>query len=145
MAKRGRPRKIASPAAMAKAWEAYKEKCDHYTVPVCEFSAKNSEFVEDRVKKRISYTIEGFCVFLGLSRVNFHETYAKDPAFHNIVTRIREECEVDVRAKFETGTIPPQLAALWMSKFGYTTKAETTSGTNNELLQSLLDLERGGG
>ena len=143
MAKRGRPRKIASPAAMAKAWEEYKAQCDAYTVPVCEFSAKNSEFVEDKVKKRISYTIEGFCVFVGLIRSKFYETYGNDPQYRDIVTRIREECEVDVRAKFETGTIPPQLAALWMSKFGYSTRVDTAPAGENELLQSLLDLERG--
>ena len=141
----GRPRKIQSPAMMARRWEEYKEHCDHYEVPVTEFSAKNSEFVSSRVKKRISYTIEGFCVFLKIPRSIFYSTYAENPAFSDIVTRIREECEADTRAKFEVGTIPPQLAALWMSKFGYSVKTEAQTDGKNELLQSLLDMERRAG
>lgn len=36
-----------------------------------------------------------------------------------MVTRIREECEMDARGKFETGQIPSQLSGLWMSRYGY--------------------------
>ena len=45
--------------------------------------------------------------------------------YRDIVTRMRGESEADVRQKFETGTIPTQLSALWMSKFGYATKQQT--------------------
>ncbi|MCC8110402.1 MAG: DNA-packaging protein [Ruminococcus sp.] len=38
----------------------------------------------------------------------------------------------DVREKFETGEIPPQLSALWMSKFGY--------GTNNNVTVDAKEL-----
>lgn len=141
-AHRGRPRKIRSAAQMARLWEEFKEHCDHYEVPVTEFSAKNSEFVSSKVKKRISYTIEGFCVFIGLARSKFYQIYDNDPDFGDIITRIREECEADTRAKFEVGTIPPQLAPLWMSKFGYSVKTEAKADGKNELLESLMDMER---
>jgi hypothetical protein len=89
-----------------------------------DFSSKNSEFVSANLKRSVTYTIEGFCVFLDLSRAAFYEYYNKDERYVDIVTRIREECEVDARQKFELGVIPSQLAGLWMSKHGYTTKAE---------------------
>lgn len=141
----GRPRKIRTPAMMARLWEEYKDQCDHRSIPVAEFSAKNSEFVEDKVRKRVTYTIEGFCVYVKLARSKFYDIYAKDPLFGDIVTRMREECEVDAREKFETGTIPPQLAGLWMGKYGYSLKADAGNDQPNELLQSLLDLERRAG
>ena len=40
--------------------------------------------------------------------------------------RIREECEVDARKKFETGQLPGKLAGLWMSKYGYCTRPGVT-------------------
>ena len=89
-----------------------------------DFSAKNSEFVSKELKRSITYTIEGFCVFAGISRASFYERYAKEERFADIVTRMKEECEVDARAKFELGVIPSQLAGLWMSKHGYSTKTE---------------------
>lgn len=143
MAKMGRPRKFRSAARMAELWEEYKDYCDHYEVRLTEFSAKNSEFVTQKVQKCITYTIEGFCVFSEISRAKFYSTYADDPAFSDIVTRMREECEIDARRKFEIGAIPPQLAALWMSKHGYSLKAEPQTETQNELLKSLQALERG--
>ena len=44
---------------------------------------------------------------------------------------MREECEIDARRKFETGMIPSQLAGLWMSNYGYSTK------TNAEIKASV--------
>lgn len=139
----GAPRKIKSPAEMARLWEEFKERCDNYQGTLTEFSQRQGDFCTKEVRKKITYTVEGFCVFLGLGRQNFYATYDNDPLFHDIVTRMREECELDARAKFESGTIPHQLAALWMSKHGYSVKAETKTTESNELLQSLIDLERG--
>ena len=51
--------------------------------------------------------------------------YAKNDKFIDIVTRMREECEVDARKKFELQAIPSQLAGLWMGRYGYTTKQDT--------------------
>ena len=77
----------------------------------------------------MTYTIEGFCVFAGISRQAFYKDYADNRRYVDIVTRMREECEIDARMKFETGVIPTQLAGLWMSKYGYTTKQEVTDDT----------------
>lgn len=121
----GRPRKIKSVKALEEAWEEYKNYCDNQVVLTHEFSQKNSEFVSANLKKKITYTIEGFCVFIGLARSKFYETYSEDERFRDIVTRMKEECELDARAKFETGQIPSQLAGLWMSKYGYTTKTDS--------------------
>ena len=118
-------RKISSPEQMEQLWEKYKDYCDNYQVTQTEFSGKESRFVEGTVKKPITYTIEGFCVYIGLARSKFYETYAESEEYRDIVTRMRDESEADVRKKFETGTIPTQLSALWMSKFGYATKQQT--------------------
>lgn len=115
----GRPRKIKTAAEMIRLWEQYKVECDSQSVLTHEFSQKRGEFVSAELKRKVSYTIEGFCVFLKLPRSSFYATYAENEQFRDVVTRMREECEADVRGKFETGQIPPQLAALWMSKFGY--------------------------
>ena len=111
-------RKISSPEEMERLWEDYKEYCDNYQVTQTEFSGKESKFVAGTVKRPITYTIEGFCVFIGIARANFYACYAEDEKYRDIVTRMRDESEADVRKKFETGTIPTQLSALWMSKFG---------------------------
>jgi hypothetical protein len=37
---------------------------------------------------------------------------------------MREECEVDIRMKFELGIIDSRLAPLWMSRYGYSAKTE---------------------
>ena len=118
-------RKISSPEQMEQLWEQYKEYCDNYQVTQTEFSGKESRFVAGTVKRPITYTIEGFCVYIGLARSKFYETYAESEEYRDIVTRMRGESEADVRQKFETGTIPTQLSALWMSKFGYATKQQT--------------------
>ncbi len=120
----GRSRKFGSVKALETAWEAYKAHCDNRMVLTHDFSAKNSEFVSKELKRSITYTIEGFCVFAGISRASFYERYANEERFADIVTRMKEECEVDARAKFELGVIPSQLAGLWMSKHGYSTKTE---------------------
>lgn len=120
----GRPRKIKSVKAMEEAWAEFKDWCDNQTVLTHDFSAKNSEFVSAELKRSITYTIEGFALYLGLARSNFYETYEDDDRFRDIVARIREECELDARRKFELQMIPDRLAGLWMSRYGYSTKQE---------------------
>ena len=119
-----RPRKIQSAKKLAEKWAEYKQYCNNRKVLVHDFSSKNSEFVSAELKKSVTYTIEGFCVYIGLSRQCFYDYYDKDERFADIVTRIREECETDAREKFELGVIPSQLAGLWMSKYGYSTKKD---------------------
>ena len=145
----GRPLKIKSPEEMEQFWEAYKQECDNQEVLTHDFSSKNSEFVSAKLKRSITYTIEGFCVYLGIARSKFYEAYANRKRYGDIVTRIREECEADARKKFELQIIPSQLAGLWMSKYGYTTKVENNlSGgldTEKTKLDDLLQQMRGGG
>ena len=121
----GRPRKIESPEQMANMWEEYKQYCDNRDVRVTEFSSKEGRFITDTIKKSVTYTIEGFCVYIGIARCNFYALYAESEEYQDIVTRMREECEIDAREKFETGVIPTQLSGLWMSKYDYTTKQQT--------------------
>ena len=121
----GRPRKFNSAKQLEDAWEEYKEYCNNRMVLTHDFSSKNSEFVSAELKRSVTYTIEGFCVYAGISRAAFYERYAENEKFADIVTRMREECEIDAREKFELGVIPTQLAGLWMSKHGYTTKTQS--------------------
>ncbi len=124
----GRPRKIKSAAEMERLWDEYKAYCDNQSVLTHEFSAARAEFVSKELRKKITYTIEGFCVYLKLSKNAFYSTYAEDERFRDLVTRIREECEVDARGKFETGQIPSQLSGLWMSRYGYGTNSNVKVG-----------------
>lgn len=121
----GRPRKFKSVKQLEETWEAYKNDCDNQMVLTHDFSSKNSEFVSKELKRSITYTIEGFCVFAGISRAAFYEYYGDNPKYVDTVTRMKEECEVDARKKFELQVIPSQLAGLWMSNYGYTTKTDT--------------------
>jgi len=98
-------------------WEEYKQICDDKTLIATEFSQKSSQFVSDYKKVYVTYTIEGFCVWLKMIRSTFYSTYTEDPKYSDIVTRIKEECEMDARQKFETGAINSRLAGLWMSKY----------------------------
>lgn len=135
----GRPLKIKTPDEMERLWVEYKADCDNQEVLTHDFSSKNSEFVSAKLRRSITYTIEGFCVFVGISRQTFYEHYAKKKRFIDIVTCIREECEVDARKKFELQVIPPQLAGLWMSKYGYTTKVENNVSGTLETEKTKLD------
>ena len=119
-----RPRKFRTSKVLEAKWEEYKKKCNNRVVLTHDFSSKNSEFVSAELRRSVTYTIEGFCVFSGISRQSFYDYYAEDERFADIVTRMKEECEIDAREKFELGVIPSQLAGLWMSKYGYTTKQD---------------------
>ena len=120
----GRLRKIKSVKQMEEAWEEYKADCDNKRVLTHNFNPKTSKYVSAELKHRITYTIEGFCVFIGIARSNFYEFYANNPNFRDTVTRMREECEVDARKKFELQEIPSHLAGLWMSNYGYKIKTD---------------------
>ncbi len=87
-------------------------------------------------------------MYAGISRASFYEHYAGNDRYADIVTRMKEECEVDARKKFELQLIPSQLAGLWMSKHGYTTKVEQKADVSLETektkLDDLIDQMRGG-
>ena len=135
-----RPRKFRTPKALEAKWEEYKEYCSNRIVLTHDFSSKNSEFVSAELRRCVTFTVEGFCVFVGISRSKFYENYADDERFGDIVTRIREECEIDAREKFELGVIPSQLAGLWMSKYGYTTRQDVVAEVKpSEKLAEVMD------
>ena len=134
-------RKIESPEQMEQLWEQYKAECDNVMVNETQFSGKESKFVTGKVKKSITYTLEGFCVYIGMARCRFYDTYDSDENYRDIVMRIREESENDVRRKFETGCIPSQLSGLWMSRYdGYNPKQQIdVNATISEGDKKLLD------
>lgn len=143
----GRPRKIRSAKALASAWEEFKALCDSNTtrtVKDVEFTnadGTNVTHSETEVSAPLSYTVVGFCGFLGISKSAWYKTYENDPKFVDIVARIHTDCEIDVRSKFETGAINTRLAPLWMSKYGYGSKIETTQEhkADNNLLDAIRD------
>lgn len=120
----GKARKFKNANELETAWKEYKNDCDNQMVLTHDFSSKNSEFVSKELKRSVTYTIEGFCVYVGISRASFYAYYADDERYADTVTRMREECEVDARKKFELQVIPSQLAGLWMSNYGYSTKTD---------------------
>ena len=128
----GRPRKFKTEKELSDAWEQYKAWCNDQEVLAHDFSSKNSEFVSAELKRSVTYTIEGFCVWAGISRTAFYEYYASDRRYVDIVTRMREACEVDARHKFELGVIDPKLASLWMGRHGYGVKTEAVSPDQRE-------------
>lgn len=109
---------------LADYWEAYKRDCDDHTVVRTEFSQKESDFITKIIPNPITYTIKGFCIYIGMTETNFYETYNKNEKFKSVIARMKEECEIDARKKFEDGSIPTQLSGLWMSNYGYTTRQD---------------------
>lgn len=128
-----------TPNDLENKWDDYKKYCNSRTVLTHDFSSKNSEFVSAELKRSITYTIEGFCVYAGISRSAFYDTYSDRKGYSDIVTRMKEECEVDAREKFELQIIPSQLAGLWMSKYGYSMKQDTTLDGDLKVEQTKLD------
>lgn len=133
-----RPRKIKSPKELETKWEEFKEYCDNKTAICHEFSSSKGTFVSVELKKPITYTIEGFCVYIGIPRSAFYKIYGEDKKFVDIVTYMKDECEIDARRKFEQGTIPTQLSGLWMSKYGYTNKQEVSRFADDDVKQDAL-------
>ncbi len=118
------PRKIGCPEEMLQLWFEYKHECDNHTVI--------KTFVDHGMKSNVevnsprTYTIKGFCLFIGIVESTWQRTYKKDELFSDVVEMIQMECEIDARGKFEDGSINPRLAALWMGQYdGYKAKTET--------------------
>ena len=136
-------RKIESPERLEELWAEYKKYCEDVPVRVTEFSSKEGRFITDTVHKTITATIEGFCVFVGIARSKFYENYVDSEDYGDIVTRMKQESEQDVRGKFETGQIPTQLSGLWMSRYeNYSLKQdlkvnEGMSKEDRELLEKV--------
>lgn len=119
-----RARKFKTGAALEKAWEEYKNYCDNKTVVTTSFSQKESRFITAVVPHPITYTIKGFCGWVGITEAGFYDLYNKDEKLESVITRMKQDCENDAREKFENGTLDSKLAGLWMSNYGYTTSTK---------------------
>ena len=91
--------RITTVKELERLWEEYKEDVEAR----CREAAKGA----------VSYTVMGFCVYGKLSRRQLEE-WAQKPAARAFLEHIQDECEVDMRRKFELGLIAPSLANLWM-------------------------------
>ena len=122
-------KKFRTPTELERAWENYKAHCDGHMVV--------QRMVEDGRERRIemsrplTYTIEGFCAYVRISRQGFHKTYSGNAQYAAVYERIKDECEVDARQKFETGQIPSKLAGLWMARYGYTAKPQSAENESD--------------
>lgn len=125
-----RKRKFGSAAALEKAWIEYKEYCDNKTVVTTSFSQKTGSFVTATIPHPITYTIKGFCAFVGMTESAFYDLYDKEEKLVLVIARMKQDCEIDAREKFENGTIDSRLAGLWMSHYGYATKTDTKLDAN---------------
>lgn len=134
---RGRTRKFGSASALEKAWEEFKEYCDKKTVITTAFSPKVGSFVTQEVPHPITYTIKGFCAFVGMTETAFYDLYNKDEKLVLVIARMKQDCEIDAREKFENGTIDSRLAGLWMSHYGYTQK--TDAQVSNSVDVTIID------
>lgn len=126
--KNERRKRLNSRAELLAAWSDYKAACDQATALRTEFSHRTSEFVTAEIPAPLTYTIKGFCQFLGMSEANFYLTYDRRERFKTAIELMKDECELDARAKFENGTLNPRLAGLWMSNYGYGASVEAHLG-----------------
>lgn len=125
-----RARKFGSAAALEKAWVEFKAYCDNKTVITTAFSPKTGGFVTAEVPHPITYTIKGFCAFVGMTEAAFYDLYDKEEKLELVIARMKQDCEIDAREKFENGTLDSRLAGLWMSHYGYTQKTDTEVKSN---------------
>lgn len=125
-----RKRKFSSVVALEKAWEEFKAYCDGKTVVTTSFSQRDGRFVTEEIPHPITYTIKAFCSYVGFTQQAFFDLYDKDPKLEPVIARMKQECEIDAREKFENGTIDSRLAGLWMSNYGYSVKTDASVNSN---------------
>ena len=113
-------RKFKTPTDLERAWDNYKAFCDSHTVIQRTVEDGRERKIEQ--SRPLTYTIEGFCTHVRISRQGFYKIYSAKKQYAPVFERIKDECEVDARQKFETGQLPCKLAGLWMSRYGYTAK-----------------------
>lgn len=127
----GRPRKF-TPDEIEKRWEKYKAKCDGNvkkrqvtTTTTDADGTKVKETTVSDVLAPLTYTIDGFCLFLPLSR-RLWADYREDEDYAEICERIEDECKDNARARFEDGTLNTRLAGIWLGRYPeYRTQQET--------------------
>ena len=111
---------------MAERFEEYlqSDKCMNHTKKKTIIDEDTFQAVVVDVPAPRSPTIKGFCLYCGTSSPTWYQHYADNPEFEEIVKKITEYCESEVRGMFEDGSISPSLAGLWMGGYGYSTKQE---------------------
>jgi hypothetical protein len=117
--------KKLTPKTMEKKFEEYKHHCETRTVLKTDFSAKLGQHITTEIPAPVSCDIKGFFGYMGMTPQAFYATYDKDPNFDSVIARIKLACENSKREGFEQGRIPSQLAGLWMSNYGYSTKVDS--------------------
>lgn len=145
----GRPRKF-TPDEIEKRWEKYKAKCDgnikkrQVTTTTTDADGKKvKETTVSNVLAPLTYTIDGFCLFLPLSR-RLWADYREDEDYRDICERIEDECKDNARARFEDGTLNTKLAGIWLGRYPeYRTQQETkiTGGVPVVIQDDLGDVE----
>ena len=119
-----RKRKIGCPEEMAALWDEYKFECDTHTT--LKSYVDNGMLSNIEVNTPRTYTIKGFCLYIGMTESNFHNVYKKDELYSDVIEMIDMEIELDARGKFEDGSLNAKLAPLWMAHHkGYSAKTET--------------------
>ena len=121
-----RPRKIGCPEEMQTLWEEYKCDCDNHMVRRSQYDKDTRRVNNILVYAPRTYTIKGFCIFVGITESSFERTYRSDELYSDILELMDMETEIDARGKFEDGSLNAKLAALWMGRHkGYSVKNET--------------------
>lgn len=121
-----RPRVIGSPEEMQALWDAYKDKCDSHMAYRSHYNKDTGRVDNVLVCAPRTYTIKGFCIFVGITESSFERTYRSDELYSDILELMDMETEIDARGKFEDGSINAKLAGLWMGRHkGYSLKQET--------------------
>jgi len=116
-------RKKFSLEKMREYWDLYKLKCDTKCKRELIWSPKTLETRVVQTPAPVPYDVKGFMAYIGLSEQAFYRNYAGDPKYASFIDLMKLECENAKREAFEQGTIPANLAGLWMSRYdGYTTK-----------------------
>lgn len=121
-----------TPDEIAKKWEKYKLKCDNNvkrrqkTVKtVGDDGVEHKEIVKWDELAPLTYTVDGFCVFLPLSRRLWGQ-YREHEDYQEICEMIDDECKTNARARFEDGTLNTRLAGIWLGRYPeYRTQQET--------------------
>nr|DAL57414.1 MAG TPA_asm: Terminase small subunit [Caudoviricetes sp.] len=121
-----------TPDEIAEKWEKYKLKCDNNvkrrqkTVKtVGDDGVEHKEIIKWDELAPLTYTVDGFCVFLPLSRRLWGQ-YRENEDYQEICEMIDDECKTNARARFEDGTLNTRLAGIWLGRYPeYRTQQET--------------------
>lgn len=127
----GRPLKY-QPEEIAKRWPVYKAQCDSrtktvvVTETVVDGDGEQSKTMQREISAPCTYTVDGFCLFLPLSR-RLWSDYRERDEYRDICEAIEDECKQRARELFEDGTLNSRLAGIWMGRYPeYSTRQETT-------------------